>query len=221
MQLWAGALPTRARLRLVLVLEDKHCTSQLNPEVLPMIKKRLMNGMLLLAVSMPAWSQELPPYLLRHGDRLMVSVWREEGLSREVRVLPDGSISFPLVGRLMVAGTSTPDVEMRITERLKRYIPEASVTAAVIGTEGNSVYVLGKVLKPGQIQLAGPNMTVLQVLSQVGGLDRFANGDAILVMRRDEGGRQRTMNVRYNDLMRGTALDTNLVLQAGDTVLVP
>src|SRR3954468_21709917 len=186
-----------------------------------MFKKHLLSALLLLAASIPALSQELPPYLLRYGDRLMVSVWREEGLSRELRVLPDGSISFPLAGRLMVAGTSTADVEKKITERLKRYIPEASVTAAVVGTEGNSVYVLGKVLKPGQIQLAGPNMTVLQVLSEVGGLDRFANGDAILVMRREEGGRQRTMNVRYNDLMRGTALDTNVVLQAGDTVLVP
>jgi polysaccharide export outer membrane protein len=183
--------------------------------------KRLLNALLLLAASIPAWGQELAPYLLRHGDRLMISVWREEGLSREVRVLPDGSISFPLVGRLVVAGSSTADVERRITEAIKRYIPEASVTASVMGTEGNSVFVIGKVLKPGQVPLTAPNVTVLQVLSQAGGLDRFANGDAILVLRRDAAGRQQTLRVRYNDLLHGDALDTNVTLLGGDTVLVP
>lgn len=169
-----------------------------------------------------AWSQDVDAaYQIRHGDRLQISVWREESLSRESRVLPDGSISFPLVGRLVVAGSTTEQVEKRITERLKSFIPEASVTAAVIGTEGNSVFVLGKVLKAGQIPLTTPSTTVLQVLSQVGGLDRFANGDAILVMRRDASGKLQTQRVRYNDLMRGEALDTNVILRAGDTVLVP
>jgi polysaccharide export outer membrane protein len=182
---------------------------------------RLLLIPLLAAASFAAYGQEPPPYLLRHGDRLLVSVWREEGLSREVRVLPDGSISFPLVGRLIVAGTSTVDVEKRITEGLKKYIPEANVTAVVTATEGNSVFVLGKVLKPGQVPLTAPNMTVLQILSQVGGLDRFANGDAILVLRREGESRQRTTRVRYNDLMRGEAAETNIVLLPGDTVLVP
>jgi polysaccharide export outer membrane protein len=175
-----------------------------------------------VALSSVAWSQDSEaPYQIRHGDRVQISVWREETLGREVRVLPDGSISFPLVGRLVVAGSTTDQVEKRITEGLKTYIPEANVTAAVIGTDGNSVFVLGKVLKAGQIPLTSPTTTVLQVLSQVGGLDRFANGDAILVMRREPTGRMQTQRVRYNDLMRGEALDSNVVLRAGDTVLVP
>jgi len=95
------------------------------------------------------------------------------------------------------------------------------VTAVVTATEGNGVFILGKVLKPGHVLLTAPNMTVLQVLSQVGGLDRFANGDAILVLRREAEGRQRTTRVRYNDLMRGQAAETNVVLEPGDTVLVP
>lgn len=168
------------------------------------------------------WSQSTDaPYQIRHGDRLQISVWREEGLSRELRVLPDGSINFPLVGRLVVAGSTTDQVEKRITDGLKSFIPEASVTTAVTATDGNSVYVLGKVLKAGQIPLTTPSTTVLQVLSQVGGLDRFANGDAILVMRREPSGKMQTQRVRYNDLMRGEALDTNVILRAGDTVLVP
>jgi len=186
-----------------------------------MSKTHLVTALLLLLASFSSLGQEAQPYLLRHGDRLMVSVWREDGLNREVRVLPDGSISFPLVGRIFVAGSSTVDVERRITDGLKKYIPEASVTAVVTATEGNGVFILGKVLKPGHVLLTAPNMTVLQVLSQVGGLDRFANGDAILVLRREAEGRQRTTRVRYNDLMRGQAAETNVVLEPGDTVLVP
>lgn len=169
-----------------------------------------------------AWAQALEgAYQIRHGDRLQVSVWKEEALSRELRVLPDGSISFPLVGRLQVAGSTTDQVEKRITDGLKTFIPEANVTASVIATDGNAVYVLGKVLKAGPILLTNPTTTVLQVLSQVGGLDRFANGDAILVMRRDASGRTQTQRVRYNELMRGEALESNVVLRAGDTVMVP
>lgn len=161
-------------------------------------------------------------YALRHGDKLQISVWREEALNREVKVLPDGSIGFPLVGRIVVSGLSTGDVERRIVDGLKAYIPDAVVSVVVTATEGNSVYVIGKVLKPGQIALSGPDTSVLQVLSQAGGLDRFANGDAIVVMRKSpQAGGSQTLRVRYNELLRGQALESNVLMRPGDTVVVP
>jgi polysaccharide export outer membrane protein len=161
-------------------------------------------------------------YALRHGDRMQISVWKDEALNREARVLPDGSISFPLVGRIEVVGLTTADVEKRIVDGLKRYIPEAVVSVVVTGTEGNSVYVLGKVLKPGPIPLTSPDTTVLQVLSQVGGLDKFADADAIMVMRKvGNNPRAQMMRVRYSDLLKGNALDSNVVVRPGDTILVP
>jgi polysaccharide export outer membrane protein len=167
-------------------------------------------------------AQAATAYQLRHGDRVQVSVWREEALNRDLRVLPDGSISFPLIGRLVVSGLSTGDVEKRITDGLKAYIPEAIVTVVITATEGNSVFVLGKVLKPGTVPLLSPDTTVLQVLSQTGGLDRFANGDAIVILRRSGGDvRPQSLRVRYNDLLRGESLDSNVVVRAGDTILVP
>ena len=170
-----------------------------------------------------ASAQSVPDsYTLRHGDKLQISVWKDEALNREAKVLPDGSISFPLVGRLMVVGLSTVDVEKRIVDGLKRYIPEAVVTVVVTGTEGNSVYVLGKVLKPGPIPLTSPETTVLQVLSQVGGLDKFADADAIMVMRKAaNNSREQTMRVKYSDLLKGRSLDSNVVVRPGDTILVP
>lgn len=178
--------------------------------------------LLLLFGACAAWAQSADTYALRHGDRLQVSVWKEDALNREVRVLPDGSISFPLVGRVLVSGLSTVEVEQRIREGLKRYIPEAVVSVVVIAPEGNTVYVLGKVLKPGPVPLHSANTTVLQVLSQAGGLDRFADADRITVLRKMPGeGRDETMRVRYGDLLKGRALESNVVMRAGDTVVVP
>lgn len=160
------------------------------------------------------------PYTLRHGDALQVSVWREEALQKEVRVLPDGSVTFPLAGRVEVEGLDVAQAEQRIAEKLKAYIPDPVVSVVVTGIEGSRVYVLGKVPKPGPVLLTSPNTTVLQVLSQAGGLDRFADGNAVRVLRTTPSG-QDLLPVRYNDLIQGSQLPTNVILRAGDTILVP
>lgn len=167
-----------------------------------------------------ASAQPATPYQLRHGDALTVSVWKEQALNMEVRVLPDGSITFPLAGRVEVAGLSTQQAEQRIAAKIKQYIPEAVVSVAVTGIDGSRVYVLGKVATPGPVTLASPSTTVLQVLSQVGGVDRFADANSIRVLRQANGA-PTSLPVRYNDLMKGSSLETNVVLLPGDTILVP
>ncbi len=181
---------------------------------------RFILATLLVMTSTVALAQPASTYKLRHGDALMVSVWRDEALRMEVRVLPDGSITFPLAGRVEVVGLSTPEVEARVAEKLKKYIPVPVVTVAITATDGNQVYVLGKVVRPGAVTLTSPETTVLQMLSQVGGLDRFADGNSIRVLRNSpQGGR--ILPVRYDDLIKGAQLDTNVVLMPGDTILVP
>lgn len=174
----------------------------------------------LLLVGAAAFAQTTTSYQLRHGDALTVSVWKEDALRMEVRVLPDGSITFPLAGRVEVAGLTSSQAEERIAEKIKKFIPEAVVTVAVTGIDGSRVYVLGKVTQPGPVTLMSPSTTVLQVLSQARGLDRFAEGNAIRVLRQSKGSSS-VLPVRYDDLMRGNALETNVVLQPGDTILVP
>lgn len=173
-----------------------------------------------LLVGGAAFAQTTGSYKLRHGDALTVSVWKEDALRMEVRVLPDGSITFPLAGRVEVAGLTSTQVEERIAGKIKQFIPEAVVTVVVTGIEGSRVYVLGKVTQPGPVTLISPSTTVLQVLSQVRGLERFAEGNSIRVLRQS-GGSSVVLPVRYDDLMRGNSLDTNVVLQPGDTILVP
>ncbi|MCB2017484.1 MAG: polysaccharide biosynthesis/export family protein [Hydrogenophaga sp.] len=181
---------------------------------------RLLLMYLLLVICAGASAQTATAYKLRHGDALMVSVWRDEALRMEVRVLPDGSITFPLAGRVEVVGLSTPEVEARVAEKLKKYIPAPVVTVAITATQGNQVFVLGKVVHPGAVPLISPETTVLQMLSQVGGLDRFADGNSIRVLRSAAQGGQ-VLPVRYDDLIKGNQLQTNVILYPGDTILVP
>ena len=154
-------------------------------------------------------------YKIRQGDILDISVWGDETLVKVIRVLPDGSISFPLAGHVFVAGFSPSEIEGMITKKLKTYLPDPEVTVIVQNTEGNKVYILGKVNKPGAIPLQGP-MTILQALSISGGFNRFADLDEIKILREEK-----ILEVHYNDLIRGENLGSNHSLQADDTILVP
>lgn len=158
-------------------------------------------------------------YRLHHGDAVFISVWGEESLNKEVRVLPDGSITFPLAGRVDVANVTTSDAEKRVTEKLKVYLADPQVTVVVTSVEGNKAFVIGKVLKTGPIPLTGPT-TVLQALSLAGGFDRFANLSNIKVLR-TVAGKQTATPVNYDKLIQGDSLGSNVLLQPGDTILVP
>jgi len=157
-------------------------------------------------------------YLLHAGDKLQVSVWREDNLQRDLLVLPDGSISFPLVGRVEVAGLSTPAVEKAIAAKLGTYISDPVVTVTVTSIDGNRVFVIGKVNHPGSYILSGP-LTVLQALSLAGGFTRFADEGDIKVLRHD--GSVRFLHFDYGDLASGKDGKADIPLQAGDVVLVP
>lgn len=158
-------------------------------------------------------------YRLRQGDAVQVSVWHEDTLRSQVVVLPDGSITIPLAGRVEVAGLSTPEAEQSITAKLKKYIPEPVVTVVITGTGGNSAYVLGKVARPGTLAISGP-LTVLQAISMVGGLDKFADEGGIKVIRAKPD-RQEVFPVSYKDIVSGKDMATNIQLKAGDTIVVP
>mgnify|MGYP001065310050 CR=1 FL=1 len=158
-------------------------------------------------------------YRLRPGDAVLISVWREEALQREVRVLPDGSLTFPLAGRVEVAGLTTVQVEAELASRLRKYLAEPIVTVVVTAIDGNQVYVIGRVNRPGPVVLNGP-MTVMQALSMAGGLDTFASGNSIRIVR-TSAGKEEVLPVRYDDLIKGQNLKSNVLLKPGDTILVP
>lgn len=159
------------------------------------------------------------PYRVQPGDILTVSVWKEDGLTGDVFVRPDGGLSFPLAGDISASGKSVEDLRKEITERLKRYMPQPVVTVAVKQIGGNHVYVLGKVNKPGDFQFTTP-IDVMQALSLASGTTPYAALNDIIVLRR-ENDHEQVMHFRYGDVERGRELAQNVLLHSGDTVVVP
>ncbi len=159
-------------------------------------------------------------YRLNPGDLIGISVWKEEGLERQVLVLPDGTIQFPLVGEVGASGKTVEEVQSDITERIKKYIPDAVVTVAVINAIGNKVYVIGDVNRPGEIQLVRP-LTVLQALSMAGGLNAFGSESRIRIIRQTADGQQQVIRFDLEEIKAGRDLDSNITLQSGDTIIVP
>jgi polysaccharide export outer membrane protein len=166
-----------------------------------------------------ATAQQPTDYMLQPGDQLDISVWREEELQREIIVRPDGKFSFPLTGEVVAVNRSVAEIQQEITEKLERYIPEAVVTVTVTAVGGNRIYVIGQVREPGSFVM-NPQINVLQALSLAGGTTAFASLNDIIVLRRS-GGSQRILNFRYNDISRGRDLDQNILLEAGDVLIVP
>ena len=158
-------------------------------------------------------------YKLHAGDQLEVSVWKEVDLQREVLIRPDGKFSFPLAGEVQAAGRTPVEIRAFIQEKLRALIPEAEVTVTVKGVNGNSIYVIGQVNKPGAFVM-NPQLNVLQALSLAGGMTAFAKLDNIIVVRHTSGA-QKALPFQYNRVSEGRDLAQNLMLEAGDVVVVP
>jgi len=158
-------------------------------------------------------------YLIQPGDVLQVTVWKEQDLSGEVLIRPDGGLSFPLVGDVKAAGRTIDTVREEFTKRLKHYIPDPVVTIAVKQAGGDEIYVIGKVQRPGGYPFVRP-IDVMQALSLAGGGTPYASLNGIVILRR-ENGTQKAIRFHYSDVARGKDLSENILLQAGDTVVVP
>ena len=158
-------------------------------------------------------------YYLQPGDVLTVSVWKEIDLQNIVLVRPDGGISFPLVGDIRASGKTVDDVRQIITKKLAKLIPDVQVSVALQELNGNLIYVVGKVNRPGVFPFS-KSVDVLQALGMAGGATAFAALNDIKVLRR-ESGQLKSIAFRYNDMEKGKNLQQNIILKSGDTVLVP
>jgi polysaccharide export outer membrane protein len=159
-------------------------------------------------------------YLLAPGDLLEISVWKEEGLQQlQILVAPDGNINMPLIGSIMAAGKPISVLQDEIADKLKYYIANPVVNVKLHQSTGNTIFVIGKVNKPGQFPV-NRRIDVLQALSLAGGLTFYADEDSIHVLRR-VGNEIKVFPFDYNEVMNGEHLEQNILLEPGDTVSVP
>ena len=158
-------------------------------------------------------------YIIGPGDLLSISVWREDGLQKEVLVKPDGYITFPLVGDIKAGGINTKTLTKLIVDKLDSFIPNPNVTVSVLQLTSNRFFVIGQVKKPGQF-VTSQYMDVLQALTMAGGLTPYADSDNIKILRRTEGSRE-IFEFDYDEVISGDGMEMNIILKAGDTVVVP
>ncbi len=158
-------------------------------------------------------------YVIGPGDVLSISVWQNPDLTRVVPVLPDGTISFPLLGELMVSDLSVTQLTKKLKDELEPYTPDPQLSVEVQQTRSLVIYVIGKVNRPGNFTYYA-NIDVLQALAMAGGLNPFADRSDIKIIRTDKEGKKE-FTFDYDAVTEDGALGQNIQLKRGDVVIVP
>lgn len=158
-------------------------------------------------------------YVIGPDDVLSVVFWRDQQLSGDVLVRPDGKISLPLLDDVPAAGLTPRQLRDRLLVEARLYVTEPIVTVVVKQINSRKVYITGQIVRPGQYPLT-PSMTVLQLIATAGGLGDYAKSKDIRVVRIENG---RPINLRfdYDEMTKPSKKVQNIELKSGDTVIVP
>jgi polysaccharide export outer membrane protein len=158
-------------------------------------------------------------YVIGSEDVLYIHVWKEEALTRTIPVRMDGKISLPLIQEIKAAGLTPLQLKEVLTRRFKEFIENPIVSVTVIEANSCKVYVMGQVRSPGVYRLRSET-TVVQIIPLAGGFTDWANQKKILIVRKEDGLEKR-ITVNYKKIMSGKDPGSNVILKAGDTIIVP
>lgn len=158
-------------------------------------------------------------YVIGPDDLLQIVVWKNESLSRELRVRPDGKITLPLINDIQASGKTPSDLRDVISKRLEKYVEVAGVTVIVREINSSKVSVLGQVRRPGIYPLRS-DLTVLDAIAMAEGFNEFAATNRMVIIRKN-GKETHWIRVNYNDILQGKVSEDRLFLASGDTLVVP
>jgi polysaccharide export outer membrane protein len=159
-------------------------------------------------------------YVIGAEDVLAINVWKEQELSRQVPVRPDGMISLPLLGDIKATGLTPLQLQDQLTNDPKKYISDPQVTVIVSQVNSLAFNVVGEVLKPGYYPLTR-RMTVLDAIAMAGGFRDFAKVKKIYVLRTEADGKQVRLPFNYKNVVKGKNASQNIELQPRDTLVIP
>jgi polysaccharide export outer membrane protein len=160
-------------------------------------------------------------YRIGPEDVLEVMVWKNTDLTRKVTVRPDGKVSLPLIGDVQASGLSTLELKTEIIQRMKEYITAPEVSVLVSEINSYYFFIIGEVAKPGKYPLK-ERMTVLQAISMAGGFTPFAYKNGMALLRTNPvTDAQSKIPIRYDDIVSKDDTKANLLIQSGDTILIP
>lgn len=158
-------------------------------------------------------------YIIGASDVIEIQVWKEPDLSRTMTVRTDGKISLPLIDENTAAGLTALELKELIEEKYKAYVQDPVVSVIVVEPLSSKFYVVGEVNRPGEYPL-NKRTTVLQALSTAGGFAEWAKRDKIVVVRKSDEGDAK-IKVNYDKIVSGKDFSQNIVLEPGDTIIVP
>ena len=159
------------------------------------------------------------PYVIGIPDVLRVSVWRNPELTVDVPVRNDGKISVPLLDDIQAEGLTPSELKEVIAEQLSEYISTPDVTVIVLQSNSHMVTVVGAVGRSGTVPLVR-EMRVLDAVAAVGGFTIWANTSDVRVLRLVSDGID-SYRFNYGAYVAGKAHDSNMLLEPGDTIVVP
>jgi polysaccharide export outer membrane protein len=158
-------------------------------------------------------------YHLGAGDLIQVVVWKNEEVSGDFRVRPDGKFAMPLIGDILAQGNTTDTTSMQIKQKLKLFIESPYVSTIVVEATSNRIYILGEVTTSGTYEIDG-TLTVLQALALAGGFTQFASKEKMVLVR-GIGEAQINIPLSYSRILKTPGEEHNPILQRGDTIVVP
>ena len=156
------------------------------------------------------------------GDSLEMFVWGNPEISRTVSVRPDGKISFPLVEELPVSGKTSYQLAREIEKELSKFIRDPLVTIILgngLGPYSEQIRVIGQAAKPQAVSYK-ENMTLLDLMVQVGGLGQYAAGNRARIIRKVNGIPQE-FRIRIEDLIEDADISANINVLPGDILIIP
>jgi polysaccharide export outer membrane protein len=157
-------------------------------------------------------------YVIGPEDLLQISVWKNDSLSRQLPVRPDGKVSMPLLHDIQASGLTPMQLRDKIAAALAEFMPNPEVSVTVLEVRSYRVSVLGEFQRPGVLQLKAPT-TVLEAIALAGGFRDFASPSKIVIFRKNGQGTEK-LRFNYNRAV-STAAEENMSLRSGDVVVVP
>jgi len=159
-------------------------------------------------------------YVIGPEDLLIITVWKNEALSRTLPVRPDGKISLPLLHDVQAAGLTPMQLRDKLANALGEFLPNPEVAVTVSDVRSYRVSVLGEVQKPGVLQLKA-DTSVLEAIALAGGFRDFASPGKIMILRKDASGVTHKIPFNYNRVVKDNKSQDNVTLKSGDVVVVP
>ena len=159
------------------------------------------------------------PYKIGPSDLLDIQVWNEPDVSKQVRVLIDGTIVLPLVGQINAAGLTPSQLSESLRKKLSEYIAEPEVTVMVLEGKYNRYFIVGQIQNPGEYYIDYP-ISILQAIARAGGFQEWAKKSKIFVIRQTKSGEER-IEFNYDEFVKGDKKVKNLEIVSGDTIIIP